>query len=51
MTTIPEIAPVAMPMFALGQRDHQRRIVASLVVASLTPFLVRGCLPRLPQSG
>src|SRR5262249_50450166 len=32
-----------------GRSDHQRVTVAGSVVASLTPFGVRGCLPGEPQ--
>src|SRR4051812_28153262 len=35
----------AMPMLASGQRVHHWRIVSGSVVASLSPFQVRGALP------
>jgi hypothetical protein len=51
MTTIPDIAPVAIPMFASGHFRHHASICRTSVVAALKPPLTRGCLPAfLPQS-
>ena len=44
-TKMPDDCPVAMPMLASGHLFHQALMTVRSVVASLTPFGVRGCLP------
>lgn len=45
MTSKPLRGPVATPIFAPGQRDHQRATTVASVEASNSPWVLSGILP------